>query len=415
MALPLHAIRVLDLSRALSGPFCTMILGDLGADVNKVEPTPGGEMMRAWGPFHNGIGVFYLSVNRNKRSLAVDFRSPDGLAILHRLATQVDVIVENFKPGTAEKLGLDYDALREVNPRLVYASITGFGRDGPYGTWPGFDQIAQGMSGLMSISGFADGEPTRVGVPIGDLVAGMWLSIGITAALNQRHETGMGQRVDTSLLASLVGMLCVQGQRYLSIGDVPGRVGNDHPVIYPYGSFTAKDGPINVAAATPEMWSRLCRVLDLEFLEHAPDFFDNSVRLKNRDSLRQLLNTRLATRDVIDWTTELIAAGVPAGPIYTLDQVFDDPHVQHNRYAETVEHPVLGRLRQLANPLRMDSFGEQTVRMHPPLLGGHSAEVLSGLGYSQAEIDRFVAAGTIIESDGSAEDADAGADSSKND
>ena len=225
----------------------------------------------------------------------------------------------------------------------------------------------------------------------------------------------MGQRVDTSLLASLVGMLCVQGQRYLSIGDVPGRVGNDHPVIYPYGSFTAKDGPINVAAATPEMWSRLCRVLDLEFLEHAPDFFDNSVRLKNRDSLRQLLNTRLATRDAIDWTTELIAAGVPAGPIYTLDQVFDDPHVQHNRYAETVEHPVLGRLRQLANPLRMDSFGEQTVRMHPPLLGEHSAEVLSGFGYSQAEIDRFVAAGTIIESDGSAEDADAGADSSKND
>ncbi|MDH3414557.1 MAG: CoA transferase, partial [Gammaproteobacteria bacterium] len=225
MSRPLSALRVLDLTRALSGPFCTMILGDLGADVIKVEPTPDGEMIRAWGPFHHGIGVFYLSVNRNKRSLAVDFRDPKGLKLLKRIACECDVLVENFKPGTADKLGIGYDALKSKNPRLIYAAITGFGSDGPYGTWPGFDQIAQGMSGLMSITGPRDGEATRVGVPIGDLVAGMWLAIGINAAVAQRHETGAGQRVDTSLLASLVGMLCVQGQRYLSIEDVPQRAG----------------------------------------------------------------------------------------------------------------------------------------------------------------------------------------------
>ena len=217
MTLPLESIRVLDLSRALSGPFCTMILADLGADVAKVEPLPDGEMIRGWGPFHEGIGVFYLSVNRNKRSLAVDFRSEAGRQLLRRLASRADVLVENFKPGTTRSMGVDYESLRDENPRLIYASITGFGSDGPYGEWPGFDQIAQGMSGLMSISGFADGEPTRVGVPIGDLVAGMWAATGISAAIAQRHSPGKGQKVETSLLASLVGMLCVHRQRYLSL------------------------------------------------------------------------------------------------------------------------------------------------------------------------------------------------------
>lgn len=395
MTLPLENVRVLDLSRALSGPFCTMILGDLGAEVIKVEPLPDGEMMRAWGPFHEGIGVFYLSINRNKRSLAIDFRSEQGVHLLRTLATRVDVLVDNFKPGTMRAMGLDYASLREANPRLVHASITGFGDEGPYGTWPGFDQIAQGMSGLMSISGFADGEPTRVGVPIGDLVAGMWTATGITAAIAQRHVTGEGQKVDTSLLASLVGMLCVQGQRYLSLEEVPGRAGNDHPVIFPYGTFTASDGLLNLAAATEGMWATLCRVLDLEALRDHPDFADNSARSSNRERLREKLNARLRTRPALEWTRELIDAGIPAGPIYTLDQVFNDPHVLHNGFAETIEHPVIGQLRQLSNPLRMGSIGKRTVRSHPPMLGEHSEAVLGDFGLAADEIARLLADGVV--------------------
>jgi len=395
MSLPLESIRVLDLSRALSGPFCTMILADLGADVAKVEPLPDGEMIRGWGPFHEGIGVFYLSVNRNKRSLAVDFRSEKGLRLLRRLATSADVLVENFKPGTTRSMGIDYESLRDDNPRLIYASITGFGTEGPYGGWPGFDQIAQGMSGLMSISGHADGEPTRVGVPIGDLVAGMWTATGISAAIAQRHTTGEGQMVETSLLASLVGMLCVQGQRYLSLEDVPDRAGNDHPVIYPYGSFTASDGLLNLAAATQSMWASLCRLLDLESLREHPDYLDNSARSQNRESLRQLLNQRLAARPAMEWTRELIAAGIPAGPVFNLDQVFSDPHVMHNGLAEEVEHPVIGSLRQLSNPLRMGSIGKNTVRSHPPLLGENSEAVLAAFGLSPSEIADLVETGIV--------------------
>ncbi len=399
MSLPLHSLRVLDLTRALSGPFCTMILGDLGADVIKVEPTPDGEMIRAWGPFHDGIGVFYLSVNRNKRSLAVDFRNPKGLELLKRIACESDVLVENFKPGTAGKLGIGYDALKTKNPRLIYASITGFGSDGPYGTWPGFDQIAQGMSGLMSITGPRDGEATRVGVPIGDLVAGMWLAIGINAAVAQRHETGKGQRVDTSLLASLVGMLCVQGQRYLSVEDVPKRAGNDHPVIFPYGTFTAADGMLNIGAATPGMWVKVCEMLDLEDLIDHPDYADNTARAKNRDALRAKMNKRLASRSAIEWTKLFIDAGVPAGPVYTLDQVFNDPQVKHLGLAEEVNHPLIGTLRQLSNPLRMENIGDKTVRSHPPLLGEHSEEVLRDFGIDAAEVAALVKGGVVATGD----------------
>ncbi len=396
MPRPLDSLRVLDLTRALSGPFCTMILGDLGADVIKVEPAPDGEMIRAWGPFHDGIGVFYLSVNRNKRSLAIDFRNPKGLDLLKRIALGSDVLAENFKPGTADKLGIGYDTLKAENPRLVYASITGFGSDGPYGTWPGFDQIAQGMSGLMSITGPRDGEATRVGVPIGDLVAGMWLAIGINAALIQRHETGAGQRVDTSLLASLVGMLCVQGQRYLSVSEVPQRAGNDHPVIFPYGTFTAADGMLNIGAATPGMWAKLCELLELEDLKHHPDYVDNTARAKNRDALRKIMNERLSARSAIEWTKKFIEAGIPAGPVYTLDQVFDDPQVKHLGLAEEVEHPVIGTLRQLSDPLRMENIGNKTVRNHPPLLGEHSEAVLREFNIRDDEIASLIKEGVVV-------------------
>ncbi len=395
MTLPLAGIRVLDLTRALSGPFCTMILGDLGADVLKAEPVGEGDMCRAWGPFDQGIGCFFLSVNRNKRSLAVDFRSPEGQAALRDLALKADVLVENFKPGTIAKLGLDYDSLKDANPGLIHATITGFGSDGPYGSWPGFDQIAQGMSGVMSISGEPDGAPTRLGVPLADLVSGMWLSTGITAAIHQRTATGKGQKVDTSLLASVVGMLCVQGQRYLSLGEVPGRVGNEHPVIYPYGAFRASDALVNIAAANQAQWRKLCDTLGLSHLIDDPDFVDNTARDRNRDRLRDLLNEKLAAKTAIDWSRELMEAGIPAGPVYDLGQMFNDPQVKHAGMVETVSHPVIGDLNVLSNPLRLGEIGPKTVRFAPPALGEHSAEVLADWGIAEARIKSLMDAGCV--------------------
>ena len=396
MVLPLDGIRVLDLSRALSGPYCTMILGDLGADVIKTEPLKGGDMCRAWGPFDRGISCFYLSVNRNKRGLAVDFRTPEGLAVVQRLARRVDVLVENFKPGTTEAMDLDYDTLAADNPRLIYASISGFGAHGPYGGWPGYDQIAQGMSGMMSISGRPDGPPTRLGVPLADLVSGMWMATGVTAAVHQRTATGRGQRVDTSLLASVVGMLCVQGQRHLSLGEVPGRVGNEHPVIQPYGAFEAADGPINIAAANPAQWRTLCRVLGLEGLADHPDFDDNAKRSANRVALAERLNGKLRARPGAEWMSVLMDAGIPAGPIYDLGQVFADPQVRHAGLVETVEHPALGPLKQLSNPLRLGEVGAETVRLPPPALGEHGADVLASFGYTPEQIDDLAAAGAVL-------------------
>jgi crotonobetainyl-CoA:carnitine CoA-transferase CaiB-like acyl-CoA transferase len=397
--LPLASVSVLDLSRALAGPYCAMILGDLGADVVKVEPTPSGEMIRSWGPFDRGISVYYLSVNRNKRSLALNFRSPEAIGLLRDMAQNADVVIENFKPGTMEGMGLGYDELRAVNPRLVYANVTGFGRDGPYGEWPGVDQIAQGMSGFMSITGTAESGPIRVGLPIGDVCAGMWIAIGIQAALLQRQATGVGQRVETSLLAGLVGMLNVQGQRYLSLGDTPKRAGNDHPVICPYGTFLAKDGLFNMAAVTDDMWSKLCRLTGLEELIGHPDFKDNSQRMKNRDTLKKRLNSVFGNRTRLEWTKDLVELGLPAGPVYDMPDVFADAQVQHAGMVETIEHQTLGPLKQLSNPLRLDSIGPQTVRMPPPRLGEHSEQVLADYKIDAARVARLKQSKIILTND----------------
>jgi crotonobetainyl-CoA:carnitine CoA-transferase CaiB-like acyl-CoA transferase len=398
MTLPLHDIRVLDLTRALAGPFCTMCLGDFGADVVKVESAPQGDMTRVWPPHDRGISTYYLSTNRNKRDLAVNFRDPRGLALLQRLGRQSDVVVENFKPGRADELGLGYDDLRQDNPGLIYASITGFGSDGPYGEWPGFDQIIQGMSGLMGLTGSLDGGPTRIGLPVVDITSGMWSAMGILAAVAQRRETGRGQRVENSLLSSMVGMLALQAQRYLSVGEVPGRTGNDHMVIYPYGTFEASDAPLNVAAATQDMWVALCGVLGLDDLPSRPEFADNTKRLANRDALRDRLNERFRTDTAIAWTHKLVAAGIPSGPIYALDQVFADPQVAYCGMVEEVTHPILGPVKILSNPLRMDSFeGGRTVRLPPPELGQHTRAVLQDYGFPRAEIEALLADGVVVD------------------
>lgn len=391
---PLGGVKILDLTRALSGPFCTMILGDLGADIIKVEPMDG-EMMRQWGPFDRHESVYYLTGNRNKRGIAVDFRSPEGLELIKSLALECDVVVENFKPGAMASMGLSYETLSEKNPRLIYASITGFGPDGPIADQPGFDQIAQGYSGLMSLTGSQASGPTRVGVAIGDQTTGMWAAIGVLSALNARHKTGVGQRIDTSLLAGLVGLLSVQGQRYLSLGETPAPAGNNHPVVTPCGVYQTQDGPLNIAANTHNMWVSLCRVLDLESLVTDPRFIDNAARTANRGVLQDILEQRLGEQPRQHWTGLMNKAGVPAGPIHTMPEVFSDPQVLHCQLVEEIQHPLLGALKMVGSPLQFDAQKGQSIKRPPPLLGEHTHEIMQEFGWSADQIKTLEERGVV--------------------
>jgi crotonobetainyl-CoA:carnitine CoA-transferase CaiB-like acyl-CoA transferase len=394
MPAPLDGVRVLDLTRAAAGPFATMLLG---AEVVKVEGTPNGDLLRAFGPFHEGEGVYFLSINRNKRSIALDLRSDEGRAILDDLAAGADIVVENFKPGVMERLGLGYERLRERDPAVIYASITGFGSGGPYSAWPGVDQIAQGMSGFMSFTGTAASGPTRVGLAFGDLNAGMWCAMGVLAAIVQRQATGEGQRVETSLLGGLVGLLSVQGQRYLSLGEVAPPAGNDHPVISPYGVFQAQDGPLNLCVATPAMWRTLCHILEVPDLAEHPDFVDNSARERNRAELTRRLDAALARDTRSAWAARLVEAGIPAGPIYDVGQVFEDPHVRAAGFIQQVDHARIGPLSLPANPARMSSLHGDAAP--PPLLGQHTCEVLGELGRSAADVEALLELGIVSQPD----------------
>jgi crotonobetainyl-CoA:carnitine CoA-transferase CaiB-like acyl-CoA transferase len=394
--LPLAGIRVLDLTRALAGPFCTMILGDLGADVIKVEPVAG-DMIRQWGPFDRGTSAYYLSGNRNKRGMAVDFRKPRALEVLRGMALQCDVLVENFRTGAAEAMGLDHASLSAANPRLVHASVTGFGSTGPASGRPGFDQIAQGYSGLMSVTGSAESGPVRVGVAIGDQAAGMWCAIGVLAAIAERGATGRGRRVETSLLSSLVGLMSVQAQRYLSLGEVPGLAGNTHPVIAPYGVFETRDGPLNIAPATDAMWRRLCEILEVGELADDARFATNAARVERRAELKTLLEARLKLRTRREWSERLLAVDIPAGPINTLADVFADEQVRHLKLVEDVEHAELGAIRQVGSPIALDGRHGGSIRRAPPVLGEHTFEVLREFGYAQRDIEALAAEGVVVQ------------------
>ncbi|HKF77406.1 MAG TPA: CoA transferase [Candidatus Dormibacteraeota bacterium] len=383
--LPLDGIRVLDLTHALAGPYCTLLLGDLGADVIKVEPPGEGDHARRWGPpFIHGESAYFLSVNRNKRSVALDLKTEAGLAAAVELALASDVLVENFRPGTAARLGLGWDVLHERRPGLVYASISGFGQGRP--ALAGYDQIAQGTSGLMSITGEAGQQPTKVGVPVGDIAAGMFAAHAILAALVERARTGVGRYIDVALNDALLALLTYQAGRYFATGVPPGREGNHHPTIAPYGTFATRDGHLNLAVGSDDQYRRFCEALQAPELATDPRFATNSDRQAGRAELTIEIERRLTRRTTGEWLARLEATGIPAGPILDLDVAFSDPVAVERQMRVDIEHPVAGRIGQVGAPWKLDGMSSP-MRLAPPLLGEHTAEVLTTvLGYDAGRV-----------------------------
>jgi len=383
---PLAGIRVLDLTRVLAGPYCTMYLGDLGAEVVKVEQPGVGDDTRGWGPpFTGGESAYFLCVNRNKKSLTIDLKSAEGIALVRQLADRADVLIENFRPGAMDRLGLGEKNLRATNPRLVYASLSGFGADGPMADIPGYDLIVQAWGGLMSITGTAESGPLKVGVAIIDLVAGLMLGKAIVAALYAREKLGVGQKIDTSLLEAEVAALINAGSNYLVSGKVPGRWGNAHPTIVPYQSFQTSDSFLVLGAASEGIWQRLCPALGRADLVNDERFAKNANRVENRDELIAILAKIFRTRTTAEWITALNRAEVPCAPIQTIDQVFAAPQVLHRDMLVEVDHPTAGRLKMAGIPVKF-SATPASVRLPPPLLGEHSVDVLgSWLGMTAAQ------------------------------
>ena len=392
-----EGIRVVDFSRYLSGPTATMLLADLGADVVKVEGLPNGDPSRESGPFHDGQSIYFMSSNRNKRSLAVDMRQPAGASMVSSLVERADVVVQNFKPGTMEKMGLGWEAVRQTNPRLVYCSISGFGAEGPGRDLPGFDQSAQAMSGLMSVTGTQETGPLRVGIAVADSSAGVFAALGIVSALYERERTGSGQLVETSLIESLLSLMNYQAQKYLSLGEVPGQDGNDHPLMFPQGTFQAADAPITLASGSEAMWRRLCEVLDLKELVDDARFADNAARMENRVVLRTLLEERLRTRSAAEWLEAINEAGIPATPIYSVDQTLESDMIRRLKLVATVDHPTIGPLQVLGRPFTLGNERDGWLHRPPPLLGEHSLEIADEVGLSPAEAKQLVDEGVILD------------------
>jgi crotonobetainyl-CoA:carnitine CoA-transferase CaiB-like acyl-CoA transferase len=374
--LPLEGIRVLDFTHALAGPYCTMLLGDLGADVVKVE-APDGDQARRWGPpFVQGESAYFMSVNRNKRSVVLDLKSEAGREAAGRLALASDVVVENFRPGTATRLGLGPEQLRGRQPELIYASISGYGQGRP--DLVGYDQIAQGTSGVMSLTGASDGPPTRVGIPVGDITAGMFTAHAILAALLERQRTGSGRVVDVCLNDSLLALHTYQAGRLFATGEAPMREGNHHATIAPYGTFTTQDGEINVAVGSDAQYVRFCEAVGAPELAEDPRFQTNARRQEVRAELAWEIERRLAAQPSAEWLRRLEEAGVPAGPIYDLEQAFDSPLAVERDMKVGVEHPTAGHITQVGAPWKLDG-ASSPIRLPPPVLGQHTEEVLREL------------------------------------
>ena len=378
---PLARFRVIDLTRVRAGPTCVRQLADWGADVVKIEAPEGDSGLG--GERH---GPDFQNLHRNKRSLTLNLKEPDGLEVLKRLVAKSDVVVENYRPDVKFRLGVDYESLAKINPRLVYASISGFGQDGPYRDRPGFDQIAQGMGGLMSITGLPGQGPVRVGIPVADLTAGIFAAMGILVALLEREGSGKGQWVQSSLLGAQIAMLDFQAARWTIAKEVPEQAGNNHPTSIPTGVFQTSDGYINIAAAGNDIYHRLCKALDAMHLANDPLYATGKARSDNRDALNALIEAITVNRTSADWIERLNAAGVPSGPIYKMNEVFEDPQVKHLGIARKVHHKVLGDIEVIGQAIEL-SRTPWSIRSATPEAGEHTDAVLGELGYSAAEIE----------------------------
>jgi formyl-CoA transferase len=382
----LDGIRVLDLTRALAGPYCTLMLGDHGADIIKVEMPGTGDETRDWAPPSiKGVSAYYLAINRNKRSVTLDLKNADGKRVLERLIEKSDVVVENFSPGTLARLGFPDERVRAINPRAILCHISGFGQDGPGRAWPAYDLIVQGMGGIMSLTGEPGSDPVMVGVPQADMVAGMFAAFAIAAALHARDRTGEGQIIDATMIGGQVALLSRQAARFFADGTVPRPEGNMHASIVPYQTFRASDGHVNVGVANNALFERFCRALDLEELLEDERFTDNPKRVAHRREIVPIIERRVKTLTKAEVVRRLREANVPVGPINALDEVFADPVVRHLGLIAEVDHPTAGRVRAPGIPVRL-SGTPPSVRRHPPELGEHTDEILRELGYAKEEI-----------------------------
>jgi crotonobetainyl-CoA:carnitine CoA-transferase CaiB-like acyl-CoA transferase len=395
MAGPLAGIRVVELAQIMAGPTCGMLLADMGADVIKVEKIPGGDDTRSYSePSIGGESAAFMMLNRNKRGVAVNLKTPGGLEVVKKLLADADVVTENYRLGTLEKLGLGYEVLRELNPRLVYCAVSGYGRTGPYADKGGFDLIAQGFSGLMSITGEPGREPAKAGSPIADINAGILAALGIVAALVSRAETGQGQMVETSLMEAAIQQTYWQSAIFLATGRNPGPTGSSHILTAPYQAFPTRDGWINVGGANQSNWERIAAVLGLSSLVQDPRFRTNADRMAHKEELAGIIAERTKVLSSAEWINAFEDAGVPAGPINRIGDMLADPQVKARDMVVEVEHPSAGRVKALGLPIKF-SVTPGRVKRAAPRFGEHTREVLATLGYSAEEIERLASEGAV--------------------
>jgi crotonobetainyl-CoA:carnitine CoA-transferase CaiB-like acyl-CoA transferase len=375
---PLDGLRVIDLTRVVAGPYCTMMLGDMGAEVLKIEEPKHGDDSRAWAPFIDGTGSFFLALNRSKKSVALDLKSPEGADALRRLVETADVLIENFRPGSLAELGFDYATTARLNPRLIYCSISGYGQSGPAAQLPGYDAVIQGEAGIMDMTGFPDGAPTRVGVAITDYLAGLYAVQGILLALTDRQKSGRGQQVDISLFEAMLSVMRLPMSVLLATGSDPTRVGNDHLNIAPYEPLRTKDGLIIVAVANPGLWVRFCDAIGRPELRDDPRFATNTLRVTHRAELKQAIEAVFAPFTVEELTARLQAKNVPCGRVRSIGEAIEHPQVAARHIVLAHQHPQMGRIETLAPVVRLSRTPAE-VRLPPPALGEHTAEILADL------------------------------------